>query len=358
MHRSYSAIFVEIGEAAVKTLVLAVAIALFPSFLAHGQTPYFQGKTIRIVTGYPAGDVNDLYPRLITQHMTKYIPGNPNFVIQNMPGASSMIAANYVFSVAKPDALTLGWIAPTLYFDQLVGRKEVQYDWSKYGFIGSPVQSEHQLYMRTDSPYKTIEDVRRAAEPPKCGSGGATGTGFYFPRLLEETIGAKFTIVLGYQGGGPIDLAVEKGEIHCRAMTIESFFAREPFHTWRKNKFVRSIVQSGRKRDARLPETPTIYELMDQHKTTDQSRRVATVILAGGIFGRPMVAPPGVAHDRLKILRSAFLTALKDPALKVEAEKRNYDLQPVGGEELDRLAKEVIAQPSAVIARMKKVLGN
>jgi tripartite-type tricarboxylate transporter receptor subunit TctC len=247
-----------------KTLLLAVAMFLLQSVVAQAQAPYFQGKTIRIVTGYPAGDVNDLWPRLIAQHMTKYIPGNPNFVIQNMPGASSMIAANYVFSVAKPDGLTLGWIAPTLYFDQLVGRKEVQYDWAKYSYIGSPSESEHQLYMRTDSPYKTIEDVRRAAEPPKCGSGGATGTGYYFPKLLEETVGAKFNIVLGYQGGGPIDLAVEKGEIHCRAMTIESFFAREPFHTWRKNNFVKSIAQSGRKRDPRLTDTPTIYELMDQ----------------------------------------------------------------------------------------------
>ena len=93
-----------------------------------------------------------------------------------------MIAANYVFTVAKPDGLTLGWIAPTLYFDQLVGRKEVQYDWGKYSFIGSPSESEHQLYMRTDSPYKTIEDNRKASDPSKCGCGGAIGTGFYFPR--------------------------------------------------------------------------------------------------------------------------------------------------------------------------------
>jgi tripartite-type tricarboxylate transporter receptor subunit TctC len=212
--------------------------------------------------------------------------------------------------------------------------------------------------MRTDSPYKTIEDVRRAAEPPKCGSGGATGTGFYFPRLLEETVGAKFNIVLGYQGGGPIDLAVEKGEIHCRAMTIESFFAREPFHTWRKNNFVKSLVQSGRKRDSRLPDTPTIYELMDQYKTSDQSRRIATVILAGGVFGRPMVGPAGIAPDRLKILRSAFASALKDPELKAEAEKRNYELDPVAGEDMEKLAKEVMSQPPAVIERMKKVLGN
>jgi tripartite-type tricarboxylate transporter receptor subunit TctC len=339
-----------------------------PSFLAvivllnitavQAQTPYFQGKTIRIVTGYPAGDVNDLWPRLIARHMGKYMPGNPSFIVQNMPGASSMIAANYVYGVAKPDGLTLGWIGPTLYFDQMVGRKEVKYDWAKYNFIGSPSPSEHHLYMRSDSPYKTIEDVRKASEPPKCGSGGAAGTGYFFPKLLEDTVGAKFNIVLGYQGGGPIDLAVEKGEIHCRAMTIESFMAREPFHTWRKNNFVRSLAQSGRKRDARLTDTPTIYELMDQYKASEQSRRVATVILAGGVFGRPLVGPAGISPDVVNTLRAGMASALKDPELKVEAEKRNYELDPVRGDEMQRLAKEVMSQPPAVLERMKKVLGE
>jgi tripartite-type tricarboxylate transporter receptor subunit TctC len=339
-----------------------------PSFLAvilllnvpaaQAQTPFFQGKTIRIVTGYPAGDVNDLWPRLIARHMGKYMPGNPNFIVQNMPGASSMIAANYVYGVAKPDGLTLGWIGPTLYFDQMVGRKEVKYDWAKYNFIGSPSPSEHHLYMRSDSPYKTIEDVRKASEPPKCGSGGAAGTGYFFPKLLEDTVGAKFNIVLGYQGGGPIDLAVEKGEIHCRAMTIESFMAREPFHTWRKNNFVRSLAQSGRKRDARLADTPTIYELMDQYKASEQSRRVATVILAGGVFGRPLVGPAAIPPDVVKTLRDGMASALNDVELKVEAEKRTYELDPVGGEEMQRLAKEVMSQPPVVLERMKKVLGE
>ena len=141
-------------------------------------------------------------------------------------------------------------------------------------------------------------------------------------------------------------------------MTIESFFAREPFHTWRKNNFVKSIAQSARKRDPRLPDAPTIYELMDQYKTSDPSRRVATVILAGGVFGRPMVGPPGMPADRVKILRSAFANAVRDPELKAEAEKRSYELEPVSGEEMESLAREVMAQPPAVIERMKKVLGN
>ena len=150
-----------------KKMFVAVFLFLLIAVNVKAQTPYYQGKTIRIVTGFPAGDVNDTWPRLIGQHMTKYIPGNPTFIVQNMTGAGSMIAANHVYGVAKPDGLTLGWILPSLYFDQLVGRKEAQFDWAKYSWIGSPVQSEHHIYMRTDSPYKTIEDIRKASEPPK-----------------------------------------------------------------------------------------------------------------------------------------------------------------------------------------------
>ena len=325
---------------------------------ALAQAPFFQGKTIRIVTGYPAGDVNDLWPRLIARHMGKYIAGNPSFIVQNMPGASSMIAANYVYGVAKPDGLTLGWIGPTLYFDQMVGRKEVAIR------LGQVQLHRFAVTKRTSSVYaqrQSVQNHRRRAQGQRTAKvrfGGAAGTGYFFPKLLEDTVGAKFNIVLGYQGGGPIDLAVEKGEIHCRAMTIESFMAREPFHTWRKNNFVRSLAQSGRKRDARLTDTPTIYELMDQYKASEQSRRVATVILAGGVFGRPLVGPAGIPPDVVKTLRAGIASALKDPELKVEAEKRNYELDPVGGEEMQRLAKEVMSQPPAVLERMKKVLGE
>src|SRR4029453_18635757 len=118
-------------------------------------------------------------------------------------------------------------------------------------------------------------------------------------------------------------------------MLIEFFSAREPFYTWRKNNFVKSIAQSPRKRDARLPDTPTIYELMDQYKTPEQGRRVAAVILANGVFGRPMIGPPGIPADRLKILRSAYMCAIKDPALVAEAEKRGYEMDPVPGEKLE-----------------------
>jgi tripartite-type tricarboxylate transporter receptor subunit TctC len=326
---------------------------------AHAQAPFYQGKTIRVIVGTPPGNLYDLWARLIVAHMGKHIPGNPEFIVQNMPGAGHVVAANHLYTMVKPDGLTLiGSIIPSLYLNQLIGRSEIQFDWAKYTWIGSPATGDSQLYMRADSAYKTIEDVRTAKEPPKCGATGVTGPDSYLPKLLQDTVGAKFTIVTGYPGGQDIDLAVERGEIHCRAFTIEAFFGREPYHTWRKKGFVRHLFQTGQKRDPRLPDTPTVAELMDQYKTNEAGRRLSRVLLAAGDMGRPMLGPPGMPADRLKILREAFGKTMNDPQFQEEVKKRNYEFQPVTGEELERMAKEVTTQPPEIIDRLKKVLGN
>jgi tripartite-type tricarboxylate transporter receptor subunit TctC len=341
----------------VSVAVLA-GVILFHGTARATTHEFYKGKTIRIVVGFLAGDVYDLWARLYAQHMPKHIPGKPEIIVQNMTGAGSMIAANHVYSVGKPDGLTLGSTLPALYFDQLVGRKEVQFDWAKFVWIGSPVQNEHQMYMRSDAPYKTIEDIRTAAVPPKCGTTGTGSTGYYIPKLMEEALGTEFNLVTGYQGGQDIDLAVERGELHCRAFTIEAFFAREPFLTWRKKGFVRNVIQTGRSRDAKLPDVPTIYELMDQYKTPEATRRLAEVILAAGALGRPLIGTPGIPPERVRILREAFNKTLKDPEFLADIEKRKYELQPVKGEELEAMAKNVIAQSSDVIERMRKLLGK
>jgi len=332
--------------------------------LAHdrfvfAQSEFYKGKTITVYIGTTPGALYDQWGRILAQHMGKHIPGKPDMIVQNMPGAGHMIAANYVYNKTKPDGLSLiGSIVPTLYFDQLVGRKEAQYDWAKFVWIGSPVQGESQMYMRADTPYKTIEDVRNAKEPPRCGAQGTSDSAYYLPKLFEETIGTKFNLVQGYPGGPEIDLAVERGEIHCRAFTIEAFMSREPYHTWRKKGFVRNIIQTGKKRDAKLPETPTLWELMDRYKTPEPSRRLATLMLASGQLGRPMMGTPGIPADRIKILRDAFNTTMKDPEFLTDIDKRQFDLDPVPGEELEKIVKDVMSQPPDVIARMKKLLGN
>ncbi|HEX9445849.1 MAG TPA: tripartite tricarboxylate transporter substrate-binding protein [Candidatus Binatia bacterium] len=333
-------------------------LVLLTAQSSFAQAPFYKGKTITIIVGTKAGDAYDLYPRLMAEYLPKYLPGEPNVIVQNMPGAASTIAANSVYNVAKPDGLTIGAIYPALYFDQLSKKPEVRFDWSKFNFIGSPVVSNHLLYMRSDAPFKSVDDIKKAATPPKCGSNGTSSTGFWLPKLLEEVIGTKFDIVVGYQSGGDVDLAVERGEVQCRAFTITAWFAREPFISWRKNGFANVLFQTGSKRDPRLKDPPTIYELMDKYKATPTGRRLTTVMLASGDFGRPLVFGPKVPADRVKILRDAFDKIVKDPAYLADAEKRKLDIDPISGAAMQKLAKEVVAASPEVVERMQKLMGT
>jgi len=337
---------------------LAVLLALGWGAPVYSQAPFYQGKTIRIIVGFTPGGFYDRWGRLLARHIPKYIPGNPEMVVQNMPGASSVIAANYVYSVAKPDGLTIGMPINSLYLDQLVARKEVKFDVRKLIWIGTQEKYATMLYMRSDAPYKSIGDVIKAKEAPKCGATGTASTGFILPKILEVTLGAKFKIVLGYPGGSEIDVAVERGEVICRGQDITSHFGREPFLTWHKKGFDHHLVQDPPKRDPRLPDTPTLWELMDQYRTQEVGRRVARVILTTNEFGRAMMAPPGTPPERVKILREAYAKTLRDPQLLAEAKRARMEVEYTPGEELQALAREVIDQPPEIIEQVKKVLGN
>jgi tripartite-type tricarboxylate transporter receptor subunit TctC len=272
-----------------------------------------------------------------------------------MPGAGSLIAANSIYSTAKPDGLTLGAIGPSIYLDQLMGKKEVQFDWAKYTWIGSTEKTAWLFYMRTDTPYKTLEDIRKAPEPPKCSATGSGTSGHFVPKLLEEAFGVKFRLVMGYKGGSEQDLALERGEVQCRALSIPTFYAREPFGTWRKNNVVRVLLQTGRTRDPRAADVPTIFELMNQHKTPEATRRLVTAVLASGDLGRPIIAPPGVPADRVRILREAFMKTMQDPVFLDDVKKKKLVADPSSGEAVEAIAKEAVALPREVIEQMKKI---
>ncbi len=339
-----------------KGFFLALLPLLLWSSNLNAQTPFYEDKTIRIVVGSSPGGPFDTWARVLAQHMGKYIPGNPRFIVQNMPGGGSMIAANYVYTVAKPDGLTLGSVQAALYLEQLAGRKEVQFDWAKFAWIGNPEPVDRIFFMRADTPYKTLEDIRKASEPPRCGSQAPGTAANYFPRLLEDALGLKLNIVTGYQGAADIRLAIERGEVHCYAFSVQGFFSTEPSRTWARTGFVRVLIQGGRKRDPRLPDVPTIWELMDRHKTPERSRRLVRVLFAPDELGRVLFGPPGIPADRVKTLREAFRKAMSDPELLAEAKKMDLGVNPTGGEELEAMAKDLMAQPPEVIERMKTLL--
>ncbi len=338
--------------------ILVFVLTLGWTNLLFAQAPFYQGKQIKLVIGSSAGGGYDLWPRVMMRYLTRHIPGNPDIIPQNMPGAGGIVGANYVYGIAKPDGLTIGAFNPALYFDQLIKRDEVKFDWSKFAWIGSPEQNELLHYIRTDAPFKTIDDLRNTKEPPRCGSSGTGTSGHYVPRLLEEVLGIKTHIVGGYQGGAEIDVAVERNEVVCWSPLVATYFGREPYKRWHKSGFTRVVLQTGDKRDPRMKDVPTLPELMQQYRTPEAGRRLARVILTAATLGRPITTPPGTPADRVKILRDAYAKAIKDPELLAEAEKRAWDVDPVTGEELEARSKEVIAQPKEVIERMKWVLGN
>jgi tripartite-type tricarboxylate transporter receptor subunit TctC len=291
-------------------LISLLAWNLHVASRLHAQSElFYKGKTVRIIVGLSPGGFYDRWARLLARFMPLYMPGNPNFIVQNMAGAGSMIAMNHVFGVAKPDGLTLVMPNYGVYLDQIAGRKEVRFDITKGYFIGSPEKSDIILYARADAPFKSVQDMRKLPEPPKCGATGTAGADYLIARVLEDTLGIKVNTVLGYAGGS------------------------------------QHILQTSEKRDARVGEVPTIYEIFDKENTADESRRVADVILRGGDFGRPMIAAPGTPADRVNILRESYVKAMSNPELLTEAKKARMDVEPVTGEQLQALAKRVMNQP-------------
>ncbi len=319
---------------------------------------FYKGKTITIMIGSTAGGFYDRWGRLFARHMGKYIPGNPEIIVQNMAGAGSVIATNHVYSVAKPDGLTLVMPLNSVYVDQLVGREQVQFDLRKYRWIGSPSIEPSIMYMRSDAPYKSIEDIIKAKIAPKCGGTGTSSTDFILSSILEELLGAKINSVLGYPGGSEIDLAVAKNEVVCRSHSVSAHFGREPFDSWHKKGFDRHIVQTGRKRDARASDAPTVLEVFERHKVPEDGRRVARILLAAGELGRPMMVTPGTPPDRVKVLREAYVKVLNDPTAQDQAKKSRMDIEPTSGEELESLVKDIFDAPPEIIKRAKKILAN
>ena len=182
------------------TALLGLLAILLQSAQAPGQTPFYQNKTIQVVIGSAPGGLYDRWGRLFAQHLGKYIPGNPNLVAQNMPGGGSMIATNYLYGLAKPDGLIIGMFQTFMYLQQLVGVPEVKYDLRKFNWLGSQEKGQMMLYIRSDSPYRTMEDILKAKEPPKCGGSGATDQTALLTRLLEETIaGRSHTLKISFK---------------------------------------------------------------------------------------------------------------------------------------------------------------
>jgi tripartite-type tricarboxylate transporter receptor subunit TctC len=329
------------------TLLLMAAltlVAVAPGDGAAQSSPY-EGKTITIVVGFKAGGGYDRTARILARHLPKYIPGKPNVIVQNMPGANSITAANHVYAVARPDGLTLGTFNRNLVLAQLTNVPGVKYDMTKFAWIGSAASETTVLAIRSDLPYKTFSDLRKAGKTVVIGATGPGANTYDFPLLLKEFLGVDFKIVSGYSSSADIMLAIERKEVDARA---GSYTSLRPFID---RKLVHPVIR------ARAIE-PGIEQLPVDENLAPNPRAKAIMALrsAPEVVGRPYVMTPGTPADILALMRDAFAKAIKDPELIAEAKKAKMELEYVSGEETLKILTEVLSQPKDIVDEFGKYI--
>ena len=322
-----------------KRLLFLALVSITP--LAAAQS--YAGKTVTIIVGYKPGGGYDGTARLIAQHLPKYLPGKPTVIVQNMPGANSIIAVNHLYNVARPDGLTLGTFNRNMPIAQLTGVKGVKFDLAKFAWVGSAASETTILAIRADLPYKTFEDLKKAPKPVVIGATGPGANTYDFPLLLKEFLGLNLKIVTGYQSSADIMLAIERKEVDGRA---GSFTSIRPFID---RKLVRPVLR------ARADE-PGVEQLPIDEDLAPNPRAKAIMALrsAPEIVGRPYVMHPNTSPEHLKIMREAFARAIEDKALVAEATKASMDLNYVGADVAVKVMKEMLSQPKDVVDEFSK----
>jgi tripartite-type tricarboxylate transporter receptor subunit TctC len=333
------------------TAKLLVALVVFCGGQAMAQDPYYSAKTIRIIVGFSAGGGYDAYARLIARHMTRHIPGTPTIVVENMPGAGSLISANHLYKAAKPDGLTIGHFIGGLFVQQLLEKPGVEFDARKFEYIGVPAQDNYVTALSKVSGVTSVQQWLAAKTPLKIG-GIAPGTATSdIPRILRAALDLPIQVVDGYKGTADVRLAFNSGEVVGLTNAWESFKS-----TWSKEVASGEaviVVQHVSKRHPELPNVPLDVEFAK----SPQSRR----LLEAGAHSlaptaRPFVLPPGTPKSRVQMLRAAFIDMMKDPAFLAEARKANLDINPADGAQLEANVRKVFDLDPALTSRLKEIL--
>ena len=335
---------------------IGAALGSTASFVAAEEPQdFYRGKTMTMLVGADAGGGYDIYGRLLARHMGRHMPGSPSFVTQNMPGAGSIKAANYVYNVAKQDGTVITALNRTAPFAQILGQPGPQFDAKDFQWLGSLNNESGVLRVWHTTPVVTFGDAR---ETVVILGAQATGTDTeIFPLLMNNTLGTKFRIVKGYVSGPAIDLAIERGEVQGQADSISSMIARFP--DWRRTFNV--LAQLSLTRQPELPDVPTILELikpefLNPGLAVEEVRIMWDIMLAQKVMGRPFAIGPKVPPDRVAALRAAFNSVLDDAEFKADAAKGKIEIIPVDGALVqDIIARAATAQP-AVIAKLNQAL--
>jgi len=337
-----------------KAIIVAAAATLGLTAAQPAQAqpgePFFARKTITISIGYTAGGSYDLYGRLIARHLGKHIPGQPTLVAQNMPGAGSLKAANYLYEVAPKDGTALGVIVESAALEQALANPAVQYDAARFTYVGRVATSNNIFMQWHTSKVQSIEDSKRI-ESSLAGTGPGS-IAETVPRLLNALAGTRFKLVSGYPASNEAMLAMERGEVDGASSSWAAVSVGKK--EWLRDKKIRVILQTAPERTKELPEAPALPEI----GTTPEDKQVYALYASGSAIGRSLIGPPDVPADRVKTLRDAFNTMVADADFIADVHKLEVELDPLPGESVQELVVRTLNVPPAVRERAKLAFGR
>lgn len=331
---------------------LAAVLAACGGAYANDVADFYRGKTITVYIGYGPGGGYDLYARTLARHIVKHIPGNPQTLPSNMPGASSMTLANFLAKVAPKDGTAFGAVNSALLFDPLFAgkRSKAQFTGPDMTMIGNLTSSASVLVAWHASGVKTLDDIREkgltiAATSP-------SGDTYLLPLAVKNTLGLdKLKLVIGYPGTREAALALERGEVSGRVWDMEGIKAARP--DWLRDNKINLIAQLAPKK---MPEVPAQVPLVRDVVPNEEDRRVLDVIFLSTVLARPYIAPPGMPQDRTKALRSAFMATVEDPEFLADTKKVQLTIDPTSGEEMEQIIRDAYSLPQSTIEKVRKAL--
>jgi tripartite-type tricarboxylate transporter receptor subunit TctC len=329
------------------------AMAALAANVAHAaDTPdqFYKGKTVEFVIGYATGGSNDTYARLLAMHMGRYIPGHPTVIVRNMPGAGSFAAVNQVYANSPRDGTVIGLGAPTMALDEKLGTTGVRFKTSELNWIGRTNSAVNIVMTWKTSPVKSIEEAFRR-ETILSGTGAGSTVSIY-PTVLNNVLGTKFKLIMGYRGSSEAMLAMERGEAEGHSTSWEALKTSHP--AWLTDGSINNILQFALKRHPEMPNVPTAIEIAK----TDEQRAILTAVLNATEIGASFFTAPGVPRDRVEALRTAFDEVVKDAELLKDAEKMRVDIQPMSGTEVQKLIANVADLPPDVVEKVRAVYTN
>jgi tripartite-type tricarboxylate transporter receptor subunit TctC len=324
----------------------------FPIASAFPQESFFKGQNIRIIVGASAGGGYDTYSRTIARHMGKHVPGNPTFVVENMPGAGFLISANYMYKVAKPDGLTIGHFIGGLFLQQLLGKPGVEFDAAKFEYIGVPTQDNYVIGIsKKNTGLSSMNQWLESKTVVKLGGVGAGSATDDIPKVLMAAIGLPAQLVSGYKGTADVRLAYDNGEVQGVCNSWQSFSATWPNEL--KSGDLTIVLQTTAKSHPELTKVPLAISYA---KTEEAKNLIRSLVHSVGPAARPYVLPPATPKDRVMLLRKAFMDTMKDPEFLADAKKAKLDINPLDGAELEQNVMDVFKLDKNLIPRAKEIL--